>query len=176
MKLPNFLRYLREAFAAGRDGNQLMMASLDNNGRVVVTRAPSSLGAATLTAAGGGAHPGGGDSGASPRVVEQTHPGVPRLTDDGGPVIDDQTEWRWRRALLRISRDGCWKRYGVATSCCDNPEMVRADWCLPCIAHHALNPQAPSTPVSLTPGAEAASPDVNEQSSRDTSGDVSNFP
>jgi hypothetical protein len=87
MNVRTFVRYLREAFAAGRDGNQLMMASLDNNGRVVVTRAPNSLAAAPLTAAGGGAHPGGG---ASPRVVEQTHPGVPRLNDALNPSLDQE--------------------------------------------------------------------------------------
>lgn len=77
---------------------------------------------------------------------------------------------RWRMVLELVAIMPC--RYEKESSACRLLDGSARDlwWCPPCLAYDALNPQAPSSPVS-SPGFEAASPAA--VSSPDTAGDAS---
>lgn len=95
------------------------------------------------SAVGGGAHPGGEIRGAALHLPR----GVPLPRAER---INAATERRWRRALQLISADGCQKYVYDVGCCCVNPELCNQDWCLPCVAHLALDPSAPAGAYSAT--------------------------
>lgn len=55
-----------------------------------------------------------------------------------GAIFTAAVGHRWREALVLIAGDGCTQP--SRTCCCLAPGLPRGDWCLPCIAHHALSP------------------------------------
>jgi hypothetical protein len=115
------------------------------------TSIPDPLGTVLPPAAAeGGAHPEG--SGELQRTAVETR-GASR---SGEPVMDSGTEWRWRRALLRICRDGC--SNGDAAFACPDLPLFRSGWCASCIAYVALYPPT-SSPQPDPLRREAARPE-----------------